>query len=125
MPVAAAATDLTGLEFRLALSREASQPLDPSGDQLRIKSLSDQLRGAPQDLTLGSVGLARQSPRHKAAHPSRGSSRSSQGLDLSPHGPNLGHQPTSIGQRHAVETIADQPFEGVADRLWQLPALKP
>jgi hypothetical protein len=58
MPVAAAATDLTGLEFRLALSREASQPLDPSGDQLRIKSLSDQLRGAPQDLTTGAVRLA-------------------------------------------------------------------
>jgi hypothetical protein len=37
MPVAAAATDLTGLVFRLALSREASQPCDPSGDQLKVE----------------------------------------------------------------------------------------
>jgi hypothetical protein len=37
MPVAAAATDLTGLEFRLALSLEAPEPREPPLNQLKVE----------------------------------------------------------------------------------------
>jgi hypothetical protein len=58
MPVATPTTDLTGSEFRLALSREASQPCDPSLNQLKVERLTDQLRGAPQDFPTGAIRLA-------------------------------------------------------------------
>jgi hypothetical protein len=56
--IPAAATDLPRTVFCLALSREASQALDPSLNPLKVERLTDQLRGAPQDLPTGAIRLA-------------------------------------------------------------------